>query len=158
MPTPHRSVVAALAVSAMVAGPAVPQATAAGSASSASSAASSASVGSVSTSFERSSAASSPGGQRAEGAYRVIDVAAAPERPGQVRVALQALEGDDRFADRFTLVLPQETATRAALAIGVVVQARTRDYGWQFAVDGTPFFLVVDDQRLDDLGKRQVRG
>jgi hypothetical protein len=133
---------------------AAPAAWAAESASSASSVASSASVGSVSASVERSSASSSPGGQRAEGAYRVIEVADAADRPGRVRVQLRAVAGDDAFA----LLLPAETAARAALAAGVVVEARAREHGWQFLVAGEPFFLVVDDDRIDDLARRQVRG
>jgi hypothetical protein len=126
------------------------------SASSASSEGISASVGSLSTSVEGSSNSSSPGGKTAEGPYRVIHMAAAPDRPGLVRVALEATAGGHAFA----LLLPEATAASARLAAGDVIVATAREYGVQFARADTaePFFLVVDDRQLPELKTRALAG
>jgi hypothetical protein len=139
---------------ALLAGATTLPAWAASSASSASSEGSSASVGSSSTSIEQSSASSSPGEQKAEGPYRIVNVAAA-DAAGKMRVALKAVGGEHAFV----LVLPQETVARAALAEGGVITAKAREYGMQFAVAGAkePFFLVVDDARFDELKTRVVK-
>ena len=147
-----------LLVLAMVASLAAAPAWAASSASSASSEGSSASVGSVSTSFEKSSDSSSPAEKKAEGPYRIEQMAAADAQPGKMRLTLKALNGDHRFV----LLLPQETVQQAGLAAGGVITAKARDYGVQFAVGdkadkAEPFFLVVDDARFDELKTRPVR-
>jgi hypothetical protein len=127
------------------------------SVSSTASSAGSASVGSLSTSLEGSSKASSRGDKLAEGPYRVLEVAEAPARPGQVRVTLQAL-ADDADAGPLQLYLPRQTAEDQRLARGSVVHARARDYGFEFA-QGSPrqaFFLVLRDEWLRELQTRPV--
>ena len=148
-----RSVLAGLALSA-----ATLPSWADSSVSSAASSGSSASVGSLSTSVEGSSKASSRGDKVAEGAYKVIEVADAPARPGTVRVTMQALA---RAGDGATLALylPQQTAQAQQLVAGSVVHARARDYGFEFA-QGTPrqaFFLAVHDEWLRELQTRPVK-
>ena len=102
---------------ALLAGATALPALASGSASSASSEGSSASVGSLSTSIENSSDASSKGGDVAQGDYRIIEVAAAPARPGTVRVTLQALAAQGAEG-RLFLYVPQQTVAGAQLAVG----------------------------------------
>lgn len=148
-----RSVLACVALSA-----ATLPAWADSSVSSAASSGSSASVGSLSTSVEASSKASSRGDKVAEGAYKVIEVADAPARPGTVRVTLQAL-AEPADGATLALYLPQQTAQTQQLVAGSVVHARARDYGFEFA-RGTPrqaFFLAVHDDWLRELQTRPVK-
>ena len=150
----HPTGLAALAV--LAAAAALPAA-AGSSASSASLDGSSASVGSLSTSLETSSNSSSQGDKVAQGDYRIIDITAAPARPGFVRVTLQALAVDGSDGELF-LTLPRQTAAGAGLAPGALVSARQRDYGLEFA-HGEPrqaFFLVLRDERLKELQTRPV--
>jgi hypothetical protein len=130
---------------------------AASSASSASSEGSSASVGSVSGSFEASSNSSSQGGKTAQGDYRIVDVAAVPERPGMQRVALQSV-ADDGPQGAFALILPQATLDRTPLGAGQVITAQQRSFGVEFALREAqaPFFLVLDDARHRELNIRAV--
>ena len=128
---------------------------ASGSASSVSLEGSSASVGSVSTSLETSSDASSKGDDVAQGDYRIVDIAAAPARPGALRVTLHAVAG---AGDRLVLTLPQETARAAGLAVGGMVHAQSRAHGLEFS-HGEPrqaFFLVLRDDAFDELRTRPV--
>lgn len=127
----------------------------AGAASSTSSAVSdgvSTSVGSLSTSVEHSSNSSSRDDQVADGEYRLIEVAAAPGRPGQVRLTLQGAQRT------FFLYVPQETLRQGGLHTGQVVAARQRDFGVEFAA-GAPrrtFFLALHDGWLPELQTRAV--
>ena len=127
----------------------------AGAASSTSSAASegvSASVGSLSTSVEKSSQSSSTDDKVADGDYTVIEVAAAPARPGRLRLTLQ------RQGVTLVLYVPQEAAHRAGVAAGQVVAARQRPFGVEFAT-GEPrraFFLALHDGWLPELQTRAV--
>ena len=142
---------------ALLAGATALPALASGSASSASSEGSSASFGSLSTSIETSSDASSKGDKTAQGDYRIVEVAAAPARPGSVRVTLQALAAVGAEG-RLFLYLPQATATGAQLAVGARVNARQRPYGLEFA-HGEPlqaFFLVVHGDGARELRTRPV--
>lgn len=128
----------------------------------------SASVGSVSTSFNASSDASSPGRPLRTGEYRVIEIAAAPGREGYARLTLRPLaatgEGTTAAAaaDDYQLYLPQETVARAALAQGQRISARARPYGLELARAATAeevpvaFFLVVADERYRELQTRPV--
>lgn len=146
-----------LAGLALLAGATALPALGSGSASSASSEGSSASVGSLSTSIETSSDASSKRDDVAQGDYRIIEMAAAPARPGTVRVTLQALATDGAEGQLF-LYLPQQTAAGAQLALGARVNARVRPYGLEFA-HGEPlqaFFLVVHDDGARELRTRPV--
>ena len=133
------------------AGPAL----AASSASSASSDGSSASVGSLSTSIEKSSNSSSKGDKVAEGDYRIVQMAAAEQQPGKMRLTLRALNPAD---GEFFLTLPQEAVQQGRLAEGGVVTARAHAYGLQFAA-GTPreaFFLVLQDAWYPELQTKAV--
>lgn len=146
-----------LAAFALLLGAATVPALAASSASSASSEGSSVSVGSVSGSFEASSNSSSQGGKTAQGDYRIVDVAAVPERPGMQRVALQSV-ADDGPQGAFALILPQATLDRTPLGAGQVITAKPRSYGVEFALREAqaPFFLVLDDARHRELNIRPV--
>lgn len=146
-----------LATIALLLGTATVPVLAASSASSASSEGSSASVGSVSGSFEASSNSSSQGGKTAQGDYRIVDVAAVPERPGMQRVALQSV-ADDGPQGAFVLILPQATLDRTPLGAGQVITAKPRSYGVEFALREAqaPFFLVLDDARHRELNIRPV--
>ena len=95
-------------------------------ASSAADAGSSAS-GSVSDSFKASSNSSSGGERRAEGRYRVTEVAQA-EEAGKLRLKL-AREG----AEPVELTLPQAALAARAVNVGDEVQATPQPYGVAFA-------------------------
>ena len=110
------------------------------------------SVGSLSGSVEKSSTSSSGENKVAEGDYRIIDMAAAPDRPGMLRMKLQALA--DRSAEgEFFLYLPQEAADGSHLAQGGIVTARHKPYGVEFADGRTrqAFFLVLADDWYKEL-------
>lgn len=156
----HRLPAAVLACAALMAGA---PALAASSASSASLEGSSASVGSLSTSVEGSSRSSTGGNRYAEGAYRVVEIAAAPERPGMVRMRLQPL-ADAAPAATLALVLPQQALQAAAgtpggtLAAGALVDLRERAWGLEFSA-GQPqraFFLALRDEGLRELRTRAL--
>lgn len=145
---------AAVWLSVVAAAPALASSTTASSASdSASSTASS-----TSDSLKKSSDGSSKTtAAMTSGDYDVVEVALVPERPGTVRLRLQAVA--DRSADgEFFLYLPKATAERSQLGAGQVVSARQRPYGVEFAT-GEPrqaFFLVVDDAWARDLPSHVV--
>lgn len=109
--------------------------------SSASSAASSASESS-----KDSSTSSSNNNRVAEGPYKIVDIVAMADRPGTVRLRLQAL-ADAGPAGEFLLDLPAQTADQSRLATGQTVTARQRPYGTEFAHADTrkAFFLVLSD-------------
>ena len=139
---------------ALLAGAASP-ALAASSASSASSDGASASVGSLSTSIEKSSNSSSKDNKVAEGDYRIVQIAAADQQPGKLRLTLRAVNAGD---GEFFLTLPQEAVQQGRLATGGVVTARHQAYGVQFAA-GAPreaFFLVLQDAWYDELRTKAV--
>lgn len=125
------------------------------SAVSSASSAGSASSGSVSDSLNGSSN-SSGGGQRkvADGAYRIIDIAATPEHAGRTRLTLQA----DDPQQRVVLDLPQATFAAELLAIGDAMYAQNRPYGIEFGRADThqPFYLVLADQWYGELASRPV--
>lgn len=142
------------------------------SASSAVSNSLSTSVGSVSTSFNASSDASSPGRPLKAGAYRVMEIADAPGREGYARLTLRAEAGapaesgpalDETAAQVHFLFLPQATVTGASLAVGQVIQARARPYGLELAKVAAgdqaaeAFFLVVADDVHRELQTRVVK-
>lgn len=126
------------------------------SAVSSASSAGSASSGSVSDSIQGSSRSSGGDDRVAEGDYRIVAVAAA-ERPGRVRLTLQA-EAVPGAPGRFQLELPQQAVQPAGLVQGDLVHARHRPYGVQFArVDNRqPFFLVLADTWHGELASRPV--
>lgn len=120
--------------------------------SSASSAASSASdsVGDSSDSSRRAVAT-------LEGAYRVVEVTPLPERPGAVRLTLQALAGPGG-ADVVRLVVPRQAVERGSVQAGGTVTASRRPYGVELAQADTrkAFFLLLDDDWHDELRSRPV--
>ncbi len=128
------------------------------SAFAASSAASSASEGassaasSGSKSLEASSGSSTKGDKVAAGDYKILDVAASADRPGMVRVHLQAA------ADDFYLVLPEQAFEKSQLSAGHIVTARQHAYGLEFANQKTQqaFFLVLSDEWYRELDSRAV--
>ena len=129
------------------------------SASSASSAGS-ASVGSLSDSVKGSSNSSSGNTKVAEGAYRVVAVAALADRPGLLAVQLQATRTPGE-AGALTLTLPQQALARRGLRAGDLVDARQRPYGLVFAhLDGAaaaePFFLALAPGWTQELAARPV--
>lgn len=130
-----------------------------GAASSASSAASDSvttSVGSLSNSVEQSSASSTGDKKVAEGDYRIIDMAAAADRPGVVRMKLQALADgptNGHVEGEFFLYVPQAALEGTPLAQGGTVTARHKPYGVEFAVTQTrqAFFLALADEWFKEL-------
>ncbi len=117
---------------------------------------SSASAGS-SASSEASSDSSSRRQTAAAGPYRITDMVALAERPGQVRLQLQALAADAR-EPLHVLVLPQAIVAQHGLAAGQTVTARPQAYGTEFVHDGSQqaFFLVLDDAWQRELGALPV--
>lgn len=109
--------------------------------SSASSAASSASESS-----KDSSTSSSTNNRVAEGPYKIVDMVAVADRPGLLRLRLQAL-ADTGPGGELLLDLPALTAEQSRLAAGQTVTARQRPYGTEFAHADTSkaFFLVLSD-------------
>lgn len=120
-------------------------------ASSASSAGS-ASSGSVSASLKGSS--NSVGDAVADADYRITDVAAAPDRAGFVRVALQS----DAQQQQLVLELPAAVFGPQRLGVGDTVRAERRVYGVEFARGDTreAFFLVLADDWHEELAPRLV--
>lgn len=125
------------------------------SASSASVDASSTSLGVASRSFDRSSDASSPRRAVTQGEYRIVQVAQADQRPGTLRLQLQAVARSDAMGE-LVLYLPEPALQGRALAAGQRVMATPRPYGVEFAQAGTPFFLVLDDDWYEGLQTRRV--
>jgi hypothetical protein len=129
----------------------------AGSLSTSSAAGGSSASSASSASVNKSSDSSSTNKTTAEGPYRIIDVAAVPERPGTVRVKLQAL-ADNSADGELVVYMPQQALDQSRLGAGQSVTARQRPYGMEFAVTETqkPFFLVVDDDWYRELASNPV--
>ncbi len=141
-----------LAITALLFGAGALPAVAASSTSSAASDSVTTSVGSLSGSVEKSSASSSNDNKVAGGDYKIIDMTAAADRPGLVRMRLQALADADGAAasgaeGEFFLYLPREVVEQGRLVQGGIVTARQKPYGTEFADGPTrqAFFLVLDD-------------
>ncbi len=141
-----------LALTALLFGAGALPALAASSTSSAASDSVTTSVGSLSGSVEKSSASSSKDNKVADGDYKIIDMAAAADRPGQVRMRLQAL-ADAAPEGEFFLFLPREAVEQGRLAQGGIVTARQKPYGTEFADGPTrqAFFLVLNDDWYKEL-------
>ncbi len=112
----------------------------------------SASSGSVSDSLKQSSGSSSGGEKRAEGRYRVTEVAKADA--GKLRLTL-ARDG----AAPVELTLPQQALAARPVQVGDEVQATPQPYGVAFAHadTGTAFFLVLEDAWHRELAARVVQ-
>lgn len=131
---------------------------AASTATSSASDSSTTSVGSVSGSIQKSSAASSkPPTPLLAGDYRVVEITNLAERPGTLRLTLQAL-ADPSADGEFQLFVPHEALDRSPLAQGQVVTARERNYGIEFSVAATKeaFFLVLADDWYRELQSNAV--
>lgn len=115
------------------------------------------SLGSISGSVQNSSNASSKGTNVAEGDYRIVDVATYDERPGAVRLKLQAL-ADSTEEGAFYLVLPPQALEQGRLAQGLTVQVRHRPYGLEFTSGPTQqaFFLALSDGWYRDIVSQPV--
>ncbi|HEX4508670.1 MAG TPA: hypothetical protein VH328_01260 [Burkholderiaceae bacterium] len=116
----------------------------------------SASMAKLSDSVTDSSTSSSPGQHRAEGDYRVIDVAEVPDRPTLLRLHLQPLP-EDR-AGTVDLTLPRAAVAAGQVELGGVVTALARPYGIEFATGTThaPFFLALDDAWMREMRSNPV--
>jgi hypothetical protein len=128
---------------------------AASTAASSASSTSSASIGSLSDSIQNSSDASSRPARTAQGDYQVTAVAAVDDKPGMLRVTLQAAaQGDETF----DLLLPQKAALAGGVAVGQVVHAAARPYGVEFARadNREAFFLVLQDEWYRELASNPV--
>ena len=130
---------------------------AASSAASSASDSSATSVGSISGSVEKSSASSSKTTGVAQGDYKIIELAAAPQRPGALRIKLQAVAEPGADGELF-LTLPQQAFEQGALALGATVTARPRPYGTEFAsgVTSQAFFLLLTDDWYRELQSNVV--
>ena len=115
------------------------------------------SVGSLSGSVQRSSDSSNQNTALVEGDYRIVAVANMPERPGTVRMKLQATAGGGADGE-FFLYLPQAAVEQSQLAQGHLVTARQRPYGFEFANSETrrAFFLVLNDDWYRELQTNAV--
>lgn len=115
------------------------------------------SVGSLSTSIEKSSHSSTKAVAQLEGDYTITAVAALDERPGLLRLALQAKNGQGEEGDIY-LYVPAATVTQARLQVGHGVTATTRPYGTEFATtEGKQaFFLVLKEDWSRELNNQPV--
>lgn len=120
---------------------------------------SSASVGS-SASSDSSATSSNSSSKRttAAGPYRITAVAALADRPGELRLQLQAV-ADDAEVPTLALVLPAALVARHGLAAGQVVTARPQPYGTAFAHASATeaFHLLLDDGWQRELDARPVQ-
>ena len=103
----------------------------------------------TSDSIGDSSASSAKAVAQADGPYRVVDVTPVPQRPGTVRMKLQALAPTEGSGTDGTLVLfvPQLAVERGGITAGATVTASQRPYGTAFARTDTrrEFFLVLHE-------------
>lgn len=115
------------------------------------------SVGSVSTSFGKSSDSSSKNKDTAQGDYTIVEMVAAADRPGTLRLKLQAVT-DASTEGELVLFLPQQAVQQGRLAQGSVVTALPRAYGTEFAraETRTPFYLVLRDDWYRELASNAV--
>jgi hypothetical protein len=134
---------------------ALPAVAASSAASSATQSANSA-VGSLSDSVSGSSQ-SSQTTPIAAGDYQLIQVAAAPNRPGFMQMTLRAAKTPGA-ADDVVLTLPRKAFDTSGLVKGDTVVARERAYGVEFANAQTraAFFLVMNDAAHRELASHPV--
>ncbi|MYM94756.1 hypothetical protein [Duganella vulcania] len=119
------------------------------------SSAGSASSGSISDSLNGSSNSSSGDKRKvADGEYRIIQIAATPDRADRTRVTMQANDPQQRVV----LDLPQVTFDKQGLAVGDAMYAQNRAYGIEFGRGDThqPFYLVLADEWYGELASRPV--
>jgi hypothetical protein len=102
------------------------------------------SVGSLSDSLTTSSQSSTGGDAKpVAGAYRVLELAQAGDKPGWQRLTL-APEADP--AQTWTLLLPARVVTEQLLVAGATMALLERTYGLALAKaqDAEPFYLLLD--------------
>ena len=147
----HRTVVCFALASALLVASTIARAD---SFASSASSAGSESSGSVSASLRGSSGSSSKGDRKAEGPYRIVDVAAAPDDATRTRVTMQR----DDDGTRLVLELPRTTFARQDLGRGDLVRVTPRVYGFAFSRADTPapFYLVLADDWQAELAPRLV--
>ena len=111
----------------------------------------SASSGSVSDSLKASSGSSTGGDKRAEGRYRVTEVAQAEGQKLKLKLARDG-------AEPVELTLPQQALAARAINVGDEVQATPQPYGVAFAHadTGRAFYLVLEDAWHRELAARVV--
>ena len=119
------------------------------------SSAGSASSGSISDSLNGSS--NSSGGDKrkvADGEYRIIQIAATPDRTDRTRITMQANDPQQRIV----LDLPQITFDKQQLTVGDAMYAQNRSYGIEFGRSDKhqPFYLVLADEWYGELASRPV--
>lgn len=117
------------------------------------SSASSVSLGSV----ENSSDSATKALTEINGPYRVVEMTPMPERPGMLRVKLQALataQGDDVVQ----IYVPLKALERGDIRTGKTVLAHQRPYGVEFASAETQqaFFLLLADDWHKELSSKPV--
>jgi len=117
------------------------------------------SVGSLSDSIRNSSNSSSGDNRRAEGDYKIIEVADVAQQPDTVRMTLRPVADARNAGDgEFFLYLPRTAFDAGRMTPGHVVTASKRPYGVEFA-DGEPrraFFLALEDDWYRELRSHAV--
>jgi hypothetical protein len=120
-------------------------------------ASSASSAGSASSgSLSDSSGASSPKDKVAQGDYRVVEIAAVAERPGLMRLTMQATTEQGQ---PFSLDLRLQAVEQHRLAVGDVLSARHRPYGLAFtrsAENAAPIILVLATEWQRELEPQAV--
>jgi hypothetical protein len=88
----------------------------------------------------------------AQGDYTVVDLAAVPDKPGMMQVALHAADSADEQRD-FTLVLPRKTIDDNGLAIGQTISARPQNFGVELSggMHARVFYLILHDSLRNEL-------
>lgn len=126
------------------------------SVASSASSAGSASSASVSDSIGDSSRSSSRDRQVAEGRYRIVEVAQAPDRADTTRLTLRLDEPGQ--VPEFFLYVPDRALGDRPLAAGDLVMATQRPYGFEFAHADTrrAFFLALHDDWAREVGSHAV--
>lgn len=117
------------------------------------SSASSASLGSV----DKSSDSATKAVAEINGPYRIVEVAPMPERPGTVRMKLQAVASTNAD-DVVQIYVPQKTFERSGLGEGKMLTAHQRPYGVEFARADTnqAFFLLLANDWHKELNSNPV--
>jgi hypothetical protein len=113
-------------------------------------------AGSASNSLGASSN-SSKGNNVASGDYKIIEVAAAPNKPGKVQLTLQAIAKDSP-TPQVVLTLPELTFEKTGLTKGDIIAASEQTYGVKFAQANNQkaFYLVINDDIYRELASNPI--
>ena len=141
---------------ALIVSTAIPALAASTAGSSASDSASSA-ASSASDSLKNSSGGSSKATGVTQGDYKITDVAVAADRPGTMRLTLQAV-AETSPTGEFFLYVPTRLFDQGELNVGQTIAARTRPYGVEFAKGERreAFLFVLDDEVFRELNSVAV--